>query len=174
MSDSARQSGSSRWSEGWSDRCKLGGGRSPRKSGCGGPGRCMRGRRGESRSVNGRGRRRWKVEQSPHVNGVARQTVGTPDVLHAYTETPRERKDSITWLDSVPRNPAERRTTGKGPWSRTGVQGRRQINLLAGIDRRCTQTVGLHQCERSNTSSPAQAVECFPLLYGVGNPARGW
>jgi hypothetical protein len=116
------------------------------------------------------GGRRRQVDFDPRVDGVAVETVGTSDGIHAHTKALSEGVESIARLDSIPRDPTEGRTTRKGTWSGTDVQSRRQVNLLTGIDCQRAQTVGVHQRQRRHTSSQSQAIECFSLLHFVGNP----
>ena len=180
MSGCARQNrggrggGQQRGSESWGQGGKPCGGGGRRKGGelCGGGelsgGGCRRG--GECGSGDG-SRRQWReVERVPGVDGVVGQAVASPDGLNTHAEAAREGVESVTRLYNV-HDPVERRAAVVGPWSGAGVEGGRQVNLLARIDDRCAQAVGLHQRVGGDTSPPGQAGECVSPLHDVDNPA---
>jgi hypothetical protein len=138
----------------------------------GGRGRVERsGRAGGCGGEGPRGRQRWQVQRLADVDDIAIQAIGSSDGVNTHAKTQRKRVESVSWSHNV-HNPAKRWATGIGPWSGTGIKGRRQVNLLTRIDSRCTQTVGSHKRKGGDASSPSQSGERFTLLYGIGEPTR--
>jgi len=166
-------SGNESWGEGGNESrgeggelCGYGSRRKSRHrglGGCGGVWGCG--------GVGERRRQWWEVERTPEVDGVARQTVGSSDGLNTHIEAARQRVEGVTRLYNV-HDPAEGRAAGVGRWSGAGVEGGRQVNLLASVDGRRAQAVGPHQCIGGDASPPCQAGECVTPLYDIDNPAR--
>jgi hypothetical protein len=118
-----------------------------------------------------RGRQRREVERLADVDDIAIQAIGSSDGVNTHAKTQRKRVESVSWPHNV-HNPAKRWATGIGPWSGTGIKGRRQVNLLTRVGGRCTQTVGPHQRKSGDASPPSQSGERFTPPYGIGKPAR--
>lgn len=164
-----RESGDGGWGEGRELR-GYGSRRGSRHGGFGGC-RCE----GWYGSRGGRGRQWREVERLSGVDSVVAvviHAVGSSDGVDAHTETQRKRIESVTWLHNI-HDPAEGRAAGIGSWSRAGVEGRWQIDLLFRIDGRCAQAVGLHQRKRGKANPQGKASERVSSLHGVHNPAPG-
>jgi hypothetical protein len=133
------------------------------------------GRRGERGRGGGPGsiriQRRLRHEQHlSHVYLVTPETVGPSDCLNPHAETTRQAVECIPPLYSVQISPTQRRPTRIRLWRGSGIEGRRQIDLLARGDDLGAQTVSLHESIRRHAGPPGQAGERVSLLHGVDEP----